>query len=1708
MTTGSSSILYSAAGSPTIKISGGSLNVFSQIRRDTLNNSGSLNYTQTGGADTIRGKNPTIPTSIQGYRGAFEVVNDGSSFVMSGGQLVIANGNINSIAPYDVDIEPGTSNVTGGTIQFGSTGITTNAKFRFETSVPLWNLTLDAATNDTAIQEVYDGTLLGNLTIGGSTGYYDANGLDLEIGGNFVNNNTDNSTGLKVGGFRTDTVAQTTSFLGTANQAITGTSFNRTNFANLEIATASADTAFLTAGKGKIVVNGDLTLTSGTFNDGTDTVYVMGDVNNNAAHVSPNSTSGGIIFAGTSNQGMTGSGSGVFGNIEINNDGHGVNMTDNSTINGRVKFTSGYLYIDDYALTLGTGVTIAGTTNASNLILLNGVTSDKGVKKIYSSGASSFTYPVGANGKYTPASFVFSSNSNSNATINVIPVDALQPTVNEDSSKDYLQYYWHVSTTGFSTSYSVTDTLTYVPSDTVGQPTNIERFNDSTSVWTTLTGTISSPKFWFTSSSFIDGSYTIGDRFTGLPILYSFMSGSWFSTSLWYTDTTNHIAYNKVPTGNPVVIRSQDSVYLDKNSANANSVTIYGILDVENTTFHSLGQVSGTGKIRISATSSGYYAFPGGSYNAFFATPATTVQFYGKTSGRLPLDPGNTTKPYQNVVFSDTSTKYVSSVDTKILGNLTIQKGSVLDNTQYNKNIYVLGNWVDSNTVTAGFNPGTGTVFFSDLTIPQRIVIGTSSMTEPFYNIGIDNPTGVTIATGNVSVSNQLILTSGNITTSSSNSLTITNTAVNSVVGGGINSFVNGPLKKQISNGSSFQFPVGDSATSGRNRFGYVSVKNTSTSGTQTWTAQFFDANPNSAHDSVSKVTSPLKSVVANEYWTITGPTGGSANVTLSWDQYTGMSSSSATRALSSVAEWGTPTTNSWNSVGNVVSDFGQDSGTVATSVVLSLAGSQVFTIGASAILASLVTSVQTGLWNNASIWNVGRTPQSFDTVVIASPNTVTLDTSMTVSKFVINSGGTYNDSSMTLTVTGNVGISGTWKGSGTLKMTGADDSLSGSGMQTGTSTLQIAAKTRITSTASLTLQYVSILSGDTLSNYGSVTIDSLTGASSSSIFNDKSGATLTINGTLLGSPTSENVTVVINNGSNYINLSSQAPLLQAQTLFSGSDGWRMVAAPDTITVGSMFGGKFVTQGFTGSTYPSEQPNLLWWDETSQGTSLQAWRQPSNTTDTVKLGRGYMFYVFNGTQNTAGSGNYSDTLPLTMTASGREHPLISAFNFGVTATTRSGGGTDTTYVDTNAADYGWNLVGNPTPSTVNWNAASGWTKTNMDGTIYVWDPNDTTGGYKTWNGTTGNLGSGRIAPFQAFWVKANASSPSLTCTNSIKTTGGSFLENIAGDPNGSSTSKRTIPGVVGARRLTAASDDAAGSNSSEKPDGSSTTSLPVLSLSLSAGGLTTQAYLMFSDQGKLSYDPYDAFSLVPLANNYLILYSTTGDGQPAMQIQDLPDTGYVEPYTLPLYVGGTNGGQPLDGQFTLDWNFAGKLPSGWNIILMDDAEQKSYDLTTAGRLTFQYSTPAALLTNNGLLEKKTTGTVGRRTMTALPKPVVNMVPTGKLSKTASVTPRFRMFVSTKSAITGYLPSTPELAQNYPNPFNPSTHISFSVPSQSHVTIEVFNVLGQRITTLVDRDYSAGTYLTSWNPGNVASGIYFCRLISGGHKQTIKMLLLR
>ncbi|MCK5075819.1 MAG: T9SS type A sorting domain-containing protein, partial [Calditrichia bacterium] len=89
----------------------------------------------------------------------------------------------------------------------------------------------------------------------------------------------------------------------------------------------------------------------------------------------------------------------------------------------------------------------------------------------------------------------------------------------------------------------------------------------------------------------------------------------------------------------------------------------------------------------------------------------------------------------------------------------------------------------------------------------------------------------------------------------------------------------------------------------------------------------------------------------------------------------------------------------------------------------------------------------------------------------------------------------------------------------------------------------------------------------------------------------------------------------------------------------------------------------------------------------------------------------------------------------------------------------------------------------------------------------------------------------------------------------------------------------------------------------------------------------------------------------------------------------------------------------------------------------------------------------------------------------------------------------------------------ELKQNYPNPFNPITSIEFIIPRANHVKLEIYNMLGQKVKTLVNTKMQAGPHTMQWNgkdeEGNsVSSGVYFYRIKAGKYSKIRKMLFLK
>jgi hypothetical protein len=89
-----------------------------------------------------------------------------------------------------------------------------------------------------------------------------------------------------------------------------------------------------------------------------------------------------------------------------------------------------------------------------------------------------------------------------------------------------------------------------------------------------------------------------------------------------------------------------------------------------------------------------------------------------------------------------------------------------------------------------------------------------------------------------------------------------------------------------------------------------------------------------------------------------------------------------------------------------------------------------------------------------------------------------------------------------------------------------------------------------------------------------------------------------------------------------------------------------------------------------------------------------------------------------------------------------------------------------------------------------------------------------------------------------------------------------------------------------------------------------------------------------------------------------------------------------------------------------------------------------------------------------------------------------------------------------------LPKNFELSQNYPNPFNPSTRINYSLPIDSKVILEVFNITGEKVGQLVNEEKTAGNYTVEFDSGKLSSGFYIYQLRTGNFVQTRKMILMK
>jgi hypothetical protein len=89
-----------------------------------------------------------------------------------------------------------------------------------------------------------------------------------------------------------------------------------------------------------------------------------------------------------------------------------------------------------------------------------------------------------------------------------------------------------------------------------------------------------------------------------------------------------------------------------------------------------------------------------------------------------------------------------------------------------------------------------------------------------------------------------------------------------------------------------------------------------------------------------------------------------------------------------------------------------------------------------------------------------------------------------------------------------------------------------------------------------------------------------------------------------------------------------------------------------------------------------------------------------------------------------------------------------------------------------------------------------------------------------------------------------------------------------------------------------------------------------------------------------------------------------------------------------------------------------------------------------------------------------------------------------------------------------IPVKYNLYQNYPNPFNPTTNIQIEIPKAGQTNIVVYNILGQKVTGLLNKELNAGSYTISFDASKLSSGVYFYTLRSGNFVTTKKMMLLK
>ena len=474
----------------------------------------------------------------------------------------------------------------------------------------------------------------------------------------------------------------------------------------------------------------------------------------------------------------------------------------------------------------------------------------------------------------------------------------------------------------------------------------------------------------------------------------------------------------------------------------------------------------------------------------------------------------------------------------------------------------------------------------------------------------------------------------------------------------------------------------------------------------------------------------------------------------------------------------------------------------------------------------------------------------------------------------------------------------------------------------------------------------------------------------------------------------------------------------QSSTSLTHSAGYRLLSVPSTETYSNLLDNIW-TQGATGADATNGSPNVFTWDKSASGTATGL----TDLTGTIPAGEGFLVYVY---ADDHGDGT-PDDFPKTLTASGTEHAVDTSPTI-------------------NSNPNGWTLLGNPFQSTIAFDSLN---RNSVKNVAYVWDANDNSGdggtdpngdsgSWKTWNGSTGDLTDGLLAPFQGFFVQTTKkvkNLPSVAFPAGSKVTGGTYY---------GKTSRSTIPH---------------------------------LRLEVAGAQVSNAAWIQLSESGSATeIVDGDALELHPLATTYAQLGTVKGD-----KVMDIAHLHHEQEVTIPIEFNTTEG-----GTFTLQATDF-EIPEDIAVIFHDYEQDVSLVVDEAFTYSFEMQQ----------YKKQEV-------------PPLSILTAGAMKVSSTNAQRFGISIRSVSESTGLdeKPLVFGLNQNYPNPFNPSTTISYSIKEAGAVTINVYNLMGQNVATLVDETKAAGHYSVRWNAAGHASGMYYYRLEANGQAITQKMTLIK